>query len=261
MSLFRSHEETERIAAAEAAYGAAVADLRTSPANVVALPAKLDELRAAGYRAALPTKEAERIRRSIVSEAIDAALADDRLTADEEQALLAALAKLGVTDDNAEAQVPGIRDRLVVARVNDGRMPAVDAPSLLTRPGETVHLETNAELLKSVAVHEFRAGSQGFSFRIMKGVTYRVGATRGHMVTVGSELQTIDAGLLSVTSRRVVYAGGRKTLEFRYDRLVGLELYEDGIRLAVTNRQDPSLFRLQHVHAVAAVITAASQAT
>src|SRR6478672_1723861 len=149
MSLFRSHEEKERIAAAEAAYGAAVADLRTSPANVVALPAKLDELRAAGYRAALPTKEAERIRRSIVSEAIDAALADDRLTADEEQALLAALAKLGVTDDNAE-------------------------------------------LLKSVAVHEFRAGSQGFSFRIMKGVTYRVGATRGHMVTVGSELQTID---------------------------------------------------------------------
>ena len=39
-----------------------------------------------------------------------------------------------------------------------------------------------------------------------------------------------------------------------------MELYDDGIRLAVTNRQDPSLFRLEHVHAVAAVITAASQA-
>jgi hypothetical protein len=259
MDLFRSREEKERITAAEAAYGAALADLRTSPANVVTLPAKLEELRAAGYRAALPKKDAERIRRSIVTAAVDAALADDRLTADEEAALLAALARLGVTDDTADGEVPDLRDRLVVARVNDGRMPVVDAPALLTRAGETVHLETSAELLKSVAVREFHAGSQGVSFRIMKGVTYRVGSTRGHLVTVGSELQTVDDGILSVTSRRVVYAGGRKTLEFRYDRLVGMELYEDGIRLSVTNRQDPSLFRLRHVHAIAAVITAASQ--
>ena len=163
MSLFRSHEEKEAIATAEAAYEQAVAALRSSPANVVGLPAKLEELRAAGYRQRLPKRDAERIRRSIRDGAIEAALADERLTADEEAALLTALGKLGVTDDNLDVEAPGVRDRLVVAQVNDGRMPVIATPHLLVRGGEVVHLETAAELLKSVPVHEFQAGSHGFT--------------------------------------------------------------------------------------------------
>ena len=91
-----------------------------------------------------------------------------------------------MTDDNLDAEAPGVRDRLVVAQVNDGRMPVITTPAP-ARPRRRDRASRDpAELLKSVAVHEFQAGSHGFSFRIMKGVTYRVGATRGHMVTVGS---------------------------------------------------------------------------
>ena len=43
MSLFRSHEEKEAIATAEAAYEKALAALRSSPANVVGLPAQLED--------------------------------------------------------------------------------------------------------------------------------------------------------------------------------------------------------------------------
>jgi hypothetical protein len=94
----------------------------------------------------------------------------------------------------------------------------------------------------------------------MKGVSYRVGAMRGKMVTVGTDVVVADEGTLSVTDRRVVFSGNSKTLEFRYDKLVGIKLYSDGIQLGVTNRQTASVFELGHVHAVAAVINAAAQA-
>jgi hypothetical protein len=113
--------------------------------------------------------------------------------------------------------------------------------------------------MKTVAIREYRGGSRGVSFRIMKGVSYRVGANRGRMVTVGSTVEVADIGVLSVTDRRVVFSGSAKTLEFRYDKLAGMELFTDGIRLGVTNRQNASLFMLDHIDAVAAVINAAVQ--
>jgi len=79
------------------------------------------------------------------------------------------------------------------------------------------------------------------------------------MVTVGSETVVADEGIFSVTDRRVVFSGQSKTLEFRYDKLVGIKLYSDGIQLGVTNRQTASVFELGHVHAVAAVLNAAAQ--
>jgi hypothetical protein len=74
---------------------------------------------------------------------------------------------------------------------------------------------------------------------------YRVGQTRGHMVTVGTEtsMQTADVGQLVVTSGRVVFHVNRKTLEFGFPKLVTLNVYADGVGLGVTNRQTVSVFR------------------
>lgn len=260
MSLFASREEKAAAAAAEAAYAALLDGLRRHPERLASLAQDLQASFDAGYRRDLSKRDAERIRRMLIDRSVEIVLADDRLTAPEEESLVAALAKLGVTQESADVLVPGLMERLVVARVNDGRLPAIDDPRLLARPGEIVHLETAAVLMKAVAVREYQAGSRGVSFRIMKGVSYRVGATRGRMVTVGSEVVAIDDGVLSVTSRRVVFSGGAKTLEFRYDKLVGLELFSDGIQLAVTNRQAPSLMKVDSVDAVVAVINAAAQA-
>jgi hypothetical protein len=46
--------------------------------------------------------------------------------------------------------------RLVVAKVNDGRLDAVESPRLMTKKGEVVHLETEAALMKEVVLREWR---------------------------------------------------------------------------------------------------------
>jgi hypothetical protein len=128
---------------------------------------------------------------------------------------------------------------------------------LLAKPGELVHLETEATLLKEVVVREWRGS--GFSFPIAKGIRYRTG--RGKMHAVGTRLEVSDVGVLSVTSNRVVFAGRRKTQESLYAKLASLNVFSDGISLGVTNRQTVSTYKLQNTsgEVVAAVINAAMQ--
>ena len=111
---------------------------------------------------------------------------------------------------------------LQVAKLNDGRLPTMDSSHLIAKKDEVVHFETSAALLKEVALREFRGGSQGISFRVARGVRYRVGAMRGHMVTVGTQVEVADTGILSVTSQRAAFLGGRKTIDMPYTKLIGM---------------------------------------
>lgn len=129
--------------------------------------------------------------------------------------------------------------------------------TLLLKQGEWALEETPAGLLKEVTQREFRGGSRGVSVPLGHGVRYRAGAVRGHMVTIGTEWQIADTGALTVTDQRVVYHGGRKTLEFLFSKLATLEMYADAIDLGVTNRQTTSSFRVAYPDVVAAIIRGA----
>lgn len=115
--------------------------------------------------------------------------------------------------------------------------------TLLLRKDEGALFEAQANLLKEVADREFRGGSRGVSVPLgHSGVRLRAGAFRGHMVNLGSHWETADGGVLTVTDQRVVYHGGRKTLEFPYSKLASMEVYRDAICLGVTSRQSTSMF-------------------
>ena len=95
----------------------------------------------------------------------DQVLEDDILSEDEERAFLDHATSLGV---ESLAKYPEVLNRLLIARVNDGRLPTIQDPHLLAKPDEEVHLETDAILMKEVTVREWRGS--GFSFPITKGM-------------------------------------------------------------------------------------------
>ncbi len=184
------------------------------------------------------------------------ALADDVLTEQEEQSFLDHVKSLGV---KTLTKYPDILNRLLIARVNDGRLPVLDAGDahVICKAGEVVHLEANAAMLKEVAVREWKGS--GFSFPIAMGIRYRT--SRGHMQQVGTAVTVADTGFLSVTSSRVVFSGRSKAQECLYSKLVNLTVYADGIGIAVSNRQNVSTYRVLNTtgEVVAAVINAAIQ--
>jgi hypothetical protein len=187
-------------------------------------------------------------------------LADDRLTEEEERAFGDVADALDVDQTEFATTFIDVLNRLVIARVNDGRLSVIGEPHLMTKKDEIVHLETNANLMKEVAVREWRGASSGYSFRIAKGVTYRTGAIRGKSVVVGSELNVADSGLLALTSQRIAYMGN-KTIEIKYDKLMNMDVFSDGVRIHVSNRQNAPLFKVDPGvgEVIAATVNAAMQ--
>jgi hypothetical protein len=129
--------------------------------------------------------------------------------------------------------------------------------SLLLKKDETPLLDVGVDLLKEVADRRFEGGSQGVSIPLGHGVRYRVGAYRGHMVTVGHHWDPADNGQLTVTDKRVVFRGRRKTLEFPFTKLATLNAYSDAIALGVATRQTTSTFGTGDPELVAGLIHAA----
>ena len=143
--------------------------------------------------------------------------------------------------------------------INDGRLPVVPQPQLLVKRGEMVHAEIGADLLKEVVHREYRGGSNGVSIPLGLGIRFRTGGFRGRSVVVGTSWVPADSGVLSITDRRVVFSGQRKTQESRYDRLVSSEAFDDAIQLGVSNRQNASVYRVPDGVIAGALVSVAAQ--
>jgi hypothetical protein len=191
---------------------------------------------------------------------VEQALADDVLTEAEETALFAWADAQGISKADWNKRFPDLFDRMLIASVNDGRLPDMTAQAtIMLKAGETAHWVVTASLMKEVTLREFRGGSRGFSFPIVKGVRYRTGSFRGKSVVVGTELQVADQGGLWLTSLRAVFTGRRKTLDLPYAKLANLNVYTDGISFNMTNRQAVPLFKVPNGHVVAAIVNATAQ--
>jgi len=190
----------------------------------------------------------------------EGALADKVLSEEEELRLGELVPLLGLSWQSVVSTYPNLADRLIIASANAGRLPTVSNPTILLKDGEVLHAQYPASLMKEVTQREWRAGTAGVSVPLGRtGVRFRVGAIRGQSVVVGTEMQVADTGVLSITSKRALFAGARKTLEMQYAKLANLNVYTDGVQFHVTNRQTAPLFTVRNAEVVAAIINAATQ--
>ncbi len=190
---------------------------------------------------------------------VEQILAHDILTPTEEQHLLDWAQTQGITADDWGKKFRDLLDRMLIASVNNGRLPDVTARcQVLLRKSEVAHYFENASLMKEAKQRELRGGGSGISFRIAKGVAFRTGAFRARTVVIGTSLLQADGGTLTVTSLRTVFSGHRKTLDLPHAKLVHLNVYNDEISFNMSNRQTVPLFRVHSGQVVGAIINAAA---
>lgn len=247
-------ERAERKAAKEA-YREAVLALADPSVDIKAEIAELPDANHFG------TQDLQRLHDRAFQEIADGMLEDDVLTEEEERELMLAGERLGVTSERMSRDFAELRNKLAVAQINDGRLPELDRSQvrLMLKKTETAHGTLAATLMKERTVREYQSGHQGFSFRVMKGVYYHVGGSKGQAKNVGSEIVPDDQGVLTITSRRAVFTGTKRTRVFEYRNLLDMEVFSDGLRLAVSNRQTSSLFQLESGDIAAALVNAAAQ--
>ncbi len=245
---------------AEQAYGAALDELVLDGAFADRMIQRLPVL---ANQAGFTLAKRQGLNLQALRDYLDDVLEDESLTLDEEDRLSEVMRALEIDQSVFNSTLSQYLHRLVIARVNDGRLPVLPTPHIMLKRGEECHLETNASLLKEVAIREYRGGYSGFSFRVMKGVTYHTGSSRGHSVVVGTKIEIEDTGILSVTSQRAVFLGNKRTIECAYSKLVNLNIFDDGITFHVTNRKSATTLQVQSGlgHVIAAVVNGACQQT
>lgn len=137
--------------------------------------------------------------------------------------------------------MPAINRHINLIHLERGDISALkeitSVPILLDK-NEKCYIEVDGvELYEDVAVRDTIGGISGFSFRIAKGVSYRIGGFKAkgesHM-----EKRLIDKGTFYVTNKRYIYDGSAKNIDSELGDIISVESYSDGIKISRANKRD-----------------------
>jgi len=161
--------------------------------------------------------------------------------------VLTAVLKMRQTRNNKVASVAAFEQQAnalteLAANIQSGQ--AVASPSFALKTGEVaLGSSDNVRLLEWVSTgSSYRGGSTGFSFRVMKGVSYRVGQSRGTLIKNPPALSTLDHGTVHYTTDRITFVGNQQTRSWDVSKMLDLNVDHNGqtVMISVSNRQKPS---------------------
>ena len=106
--------------------------------------------------------------------------------------------------------------------------------NLLLKKGEHLVFDVPDVSLCEERSVGLKGGYQGFSVRIMKGVSYRFGGFRG-----GAERRVteIDRGNLTLTNKRMVFSGAKMSKDISLSKLNTIQSLEDGVSITRSGKQ------------------------
>lgn len=177
---------------------------------------------------------------------VSAALADRRVTEHEASALQEIARKLRIPAEVRSQSMGLISSYRTAYEIECGNLPVVNPGGVVMKRGEVAHWIEPATLLEEKTVsRKYVGGSHGVSFRIMKGVSYRIGASRGRMVSE-TGIVPVANGYFVITNQRLVFSGDRKSVNAPYTKILDMSLYTDGLNFSLTSRQKPILVKFSN---------------
>ena len=117
---------------------------------------------------------------------------------------------------------------------------------VILKKDEIVHFANTAVLkeLKSVSLG-YSGGSHGISFPIVKGIRYRVGAHRGHMVKEDKLVETSKGALLITTQRLFLHPfPGYKPVSIPLNKILSYQCFNNGIEVYKEGREKGYFFAI-----------------
>lgn len=213
--------------------------IRDSVRAVLRDSLSLDELRRLVMGVSASSRISELEIRDAVARAwkgaVDDYLQDGLIEAAEEQRLSAvqqafSLAQKDLDIDGAYTRVAkaGVLRSLMQGQLPARVSVAGGVPVNLQKGESIIWAFRNVEMFEDKIQKEYVGRSQGMSFRIMKGVYYRVGGFKGRPVETTHRVK-VDSGMLIVTERNVYFAGPSKSVRIPFEKIVAFHPYDDGV--------------------------------
>lgn len=101
--------------------------------------------------------------------------------------------------------------------------------SIILKRNEVLVFEIPGIQLCEERTVKTKGSHQGFSIRIMKGVSYRFG---GFEAAAQKEVVELDVGTLTLTNKRLMFSGSRKSVDYSISKINRIEALEDGVSIS-----------------------------
>ena len=93
-----------------------------------------------------------------------------------------------------------------------------------------------AVLCEDVVTKHYQSGSRGTSIRIARGISWKVGASRGRTVSEKSTVP-VDEGAFVITDQRLIFSGNIKSFDVGLSKIINIQFHPDGIVFSQSSRK------------------------
>lgn len=183
---------------------------------------------------------------------------DRQVTKEEEQELEKIQKYLGITDGEIQSNKKELARLRLLYEIQQGNIPTVAVTNLVMQKDEKAYWSEPAILAEEKIINRsYVGGSRGVSLRVMKGVSYRIGSYRGHVVNE-TGVVAVSNGALVITSKRFIFQGDKKSFAVNLNKILDIKVFSNGIHFSENNRLKPRLVKFVEEgnnHIIAAILT------
>lgn len=149
------------------------------------------------------------------------------------------IAQGGISD--AKQRDLDIDKWLMNAKTGTIKFKEPDSPVILKKNERAVLVLSGISLLEPRAVRKTRGAYGGPTIRVAKGVSFRLGGVQATSES-HEELRNIDQGVLTLTNKRLIFTGKKRTTNINLGKILAIEPYKDGIGSQRENKQKTEYF-------------------
>ncbi len=202
---------------------------------------EIDGLDASREAMALTEDDIKELRLGIFSAAFAAAKNDEKITEEEEKELSKIQKYLGVAD----SEIPNTKKELarfrLLGEIQKGNIPKVEVKNVILQKSEKAYWLEAGTLTEERAIRSnYGGGSSGLSFRIAKGVSYRIGSHKGS-ITSEKKFVPVSEGEFIITNQRLIFKGNMKSFAVKIDKILDTHLFTNGFQFTEVNKIKPKL--------------------
>ena len=133
----------------------------------------------------------------------------------------------------ANSEISKLSQITILSSLQKGVIPAskqIGAPIVLSRGESIIWSYDGVTMYQEKTVKEYGGRRSGWSFRVMKGVTYHTGGTRVQPIE-HTYMDNKGNGKLYITTANLVFQGDTAAIKIPYNKLIGVTPYSDGIEV------------------------------
>lgn len=114
-------------------------------------------------------------------------------------------------------------------------LPTLTVKTLQLTKNEICHFAGDASFCKiKRETVGYEGGSRGFSFRLIKGVNFRIGNYQGHYIKTDYTEKT--NGTIYLTNKRIIFTALKNSSTIKYKDIINLNAYDNMLQIQTENK-------------------------